>query len=52
LSRKNQVDTKDGNKDIKILQDKLWIRRVNIKAEIAIFKKNQLVEETILLDEI
>jgi len=52
LSRKDQVDTKDDNKYIKILKDKLWIRKVNIETEAVILRGNQLVEETILLEEI
>ena len=52
LSKKDQVDTKDNNKDIKILKDKLWTRRLNMEVEIAIFKGNSLVEETTLLEEI
>ena len=52
LSRKDQVDTKNNNKDIKMLKDELWTRRVNTKMKIVIFRGNQLVEETILLKEI
>ena len=52
LSRKDQVDTKDNNKNIKMLKDKLWTWRFNIEAEIVIFRENQVVEETILLEEI
>ena len=48
----NQVDTKDDNKDIKMLKDKLWIRKVNKEIEVIIFRENQLVTETILLEEI
>ena len=40
LSRKDQVDTKKDNKNIKILKDKLWKQRQVIVAEIAIFKGN------------
>jgi len=39
LSRKDQVDTKEDKKDIKILKDKLWKRRITIKVKIAIFRK-------------
>jgi len=46
------VDTKDDNKDIKMLKDKLWIRKVNKEIEVIIFRENQLVTETILLEEI
>jgi len=40
LSRKDQVDTKKDNKNIKILKDKLWKQRQVMVAEIAIFKGN------------
>ena len=40
LSRKDQVNTKDNNKDIKMLKDKLWTRRVSIEVEITMFKRN------------
>ena len=46
------MDTKDDNNDIKMLKDKLWIRKVNIEIEVIIFRGNQLVTETILLEEI
>ena len=51
-SRKNQVDTKDDNKDIKMLKNKLWTRRINMEAEVIIFRRNQVVKETTLLNEI
>ena len=28
LSRKDQVNTQDNNKDIQILKEELWIRRI------------------------
>jgi len=40
LSRKDQVNTKDNNKDIKMLKDKLWTRRVSTEVEITMFKRN------------
>ena len=52
MSRKDQVDIKNDNKDIKILKDELWTRRVSMKAKIAMFRGNQIVEETIVLEEI
>jgi len=52
LPRKDQVDTMENNKDIKMLKDKLWIRQVSIEAEVVIIRENQMVEETILLEEI
>ena len=46
LSRKDQVDTMDNNKN------ELWIRQVTMKAEVIIIRKSQIVEETTLLDRI
>ena len=43
---------KDDDKNIKMLKDKLWIRRISTEAKIAMFRENQIVEETILLEEI
>ena len=40
LSRKDQVDMTENNKDIKMLKDELWKRRISIEAEIAIFRGN------------
>ena len=52
LLRKDQVDMKDNDKNIKMLKVKLWIRMISIEAKIAMFRENQIVEETILLEEI
>ena len=52
MSRKDQVNTKENNKDIKIFKDKLWKRRLIIEVEVVMFKGNQIVEENILLEEI
>ena len=52
LSRKNQVNTKEDNKDIKMLKDKIWKRRQTTEVEIVIFEGNKVVEETTLLEEI
>jgi len=51
LSRKDQVNTIDDNKDIKMLKNELWTRWVNIK-EVIVLRENQAVEETTLLDNI
>jgi len=50
LSRKDQVDTQDNNKDIQMLKEKSWTRRMT--AEITMLQKNRMVEETNLLEEI
>jgi len=40
LSRKDQVDTADDNKDTKMLKDKLWTRQVSTEAEVIVFRGN------------
>jgi len=52
LSRKDQVDTKENNKDIKILKDELWKKRLVTEVEIAMFRENQMMKETTLLEKI
>ena len=52
LSRKNQVDIKKNNKNIKMLKDKLWTRRVTTEAKVVVIQGSQVVEETTLLEEI
>jgi len=51
LSRKDQVDTKEDNKDVQILKEEIWTRQ-QITAKVMIIQRNQVVEETILLEEI
>ena len=50
--RKDQVNMIEDNKNIKILKDKLWLRQVNMKTEVVVIRGSQVVEETILLEEI
>ena len=52
LLRKDQVNIIEDNKNIKILKDKLWLRQVNMKTEVVVIRGSQVVEETILLEEI
>ena len=52
LSRKDQVDTIDDNKNIKLLKNELWTRQVKMEVELIIIRKSQMVEEIILLDKI
>ena len=52
LSKKNQIDTTDDNKNVQVLKNEIWTRQVVIEAKLMIIKRNQVVEETILLDEI
>ena len=50
-SIKDQIDTKEDNKDIKMLKSELWKRRLITEVKI-MFKENQIVEKIILLKEI
>ena len=50
LSRKDQVNTKEDNKDVQLLKDKLWQRRT--MAEVIIMKENKTREESKTLKEI
>ena len=50
LSKKDQVNTKEDNKDVQLLKDKLWQRRTT--AEIIIMGENKTREENGILKEI
>ena len=50
LSRKDQVDMKDDNKDIQVLKGKLWTRRTIV--EITMLKRYKSLEDSNLLEEI
>ena len=50
LSRKEQVDTKEDNKDVQLLKEELWQRRTT--AEITMIKRKMTVEEGDILKEI
>ena len=50
LSRKDHIDTMEDNQDVQILKDKMWTRQ--IMAEIKMIQRNQMVEETTILEEI
>ena len=50
LSRKDQVDTKEDNKDIQLLKKELWKRRT--MAEIMMLKQSSILEKTGLMKEI
>ena len=45
------MDTKDDNKDVQMLKDEIWNRR-QTTAKVAIIRRNQVVEEIILLEKI
>ena len=51
LSRKDQVNTKKNNKDMQMLKEELCMRQ-QITADITLLWRNQVVEETTLLEEI
>jgi len=51
LSRKDQVNTTEDNKNVQLLKKKIWIRKIMI-AEVKIIQRNQVVEETTLLNKI
>jgi len=40
LSRKDQEDIKEGNKDVKMLKDELWKRRQVMEVKITMFRRN------------
>ena len=50
LSRKDQVDTKEDNKDVQLLKDKMWSRK--IVGKIWIFDNRKIVEETDIIKRI
>jgi len=50
LSRKNQVNTKNNNKDVQVLKEKLWTKRTT--AEVTMLKRNQIIDNLNLLEEI
>ena len=50
LLRKDQVNTKEDNKDVQLLKDKLWQQRIT--AEITMIKRRTTVEESNILKEI
>jgi len=51
-SIKDQIDTKEDKKDIKMLKNELWKKRLITEVEIIMLRENQIVEEIILLKEI
>jgi len=50
LSRKDHVDTKEDNKDVQLLKDKMWSRK--IVGKIWIFDNKKVVEETDIIKRI
>jgi len=50
LSRKDQVDTKEDNKDVQLLKDEMWSRK--IVGKIQVFDDRKVVEETDIIKRI
>ena len=50
LSRKDQVNTKENNKDVQLLKDKLWQRKIT--AEVMMIPRKMKMEENNRLKEI
>ena len=50
LSRKDQVNTKEDNKDVQLLKEELWSRRIT--AEITMIGRRMTAEECDILREI
>jgi len=50
LSRKDQVNMKENNKDIKLLKDEMWSRRTT--AKITMLGRKTIIEECKILKEI
>ena len=40
LSRKNQVNTTDNNRNVKLLENNLWIRQMKTEAKVTIIRKS------------
>jgi len=43
LSRKNQVDMKENNKDVQLLKEQLWVRRTTV--EITMLRRKMIADE-------
>jgi len=50
LSRKDQVNTKEDNKDVQLLKDKLWQQKMTV--EITMIQRRMMIEESNILKEI
>jgi len=50
LSRKNQMNTQDDNKDVQMLKDELWTRRMI--AEVTVLQRKEAIENSSLSDDI
>ena len=50
LSRKDQVDIKEDNKNVQMLKEELWTRRAIV--EMTMLRRNKTIEDLDLLEEI
>ena len=50
LSRKDQVDTKEDNKDVQLLKDEMWTRKTTVK--ITILGRRTMTEESDIIKKI
>ena len=50
LSRKDQVNNQDDNKDVQMLKDELWTRRTI--AEVTVLQRKEAIENSSLSDDI
>ena len=50
MSRKDQVDTKNDNKDVQILKEDLWMRRTI--AEVTMLKRDKTMNNDEIVEEI
>ena len=50
LSRKDQIDTKEDNKDVQLLKDKMWTRKTTVK--IMMLRRETITEESDIIKKI
>ena len=50
LSRKEQVNTKEDNKDVQLLKDKMWTRKTTVK--IMMLERKVMTEESDIVKKI
>ena len=50
LSRKDQVDTKEDNKDVQLLKDEIWTRKITSK--IKVFNERKRIDESDIIKKI
>ena len=50
LSRKDQVSTKEDNKDVQLLKDKMWTRKTMVK--ITMLERKTMTEENNIIKKI